>query len=404
MTDGFITKKPKSEGKSLTCVSCGLYKDCKSPRMIPFGNFKRGIMNIGEAPGEIEDDRGKPWQGKMGVFLKNAYDDLGINLFDDCININALRCRPTDNRKNNRAPKNSELNCCRQYVLKNIIKYQPKVIVLFGNSPLISVIGHRWKRDLGTITKWRGWTIPDQEYNAWVCPMFHPSFVGRSEEERAYEVNTVWLQDLKQAISLVDTPLPTYQEPNITILDKLSPLTKIREVFAIDYETTGLKPHADGHRIICCGIATDPDNVYVFMIPQTKAERKPLVDLLADPHVAKMAHNIKFEDAWSTVRLRQPVQNWVWDSMLAAHILDNRRSITNLKFQVYVHFGIADYASDVDPYIKPKGKANGNAFNQLTELLSKPNGKETLLKYCALDAVYEYRLAMLQRNLIKLPF
>ena len=62
-----------------------------------------------------------------------------------------------------------------------------------------SVIGHRWKKDLGTLTKWRGWTIPDQELQAWICPVFDIEFVmdGEGAEE------TIWRNDLKQIINLV---------------------------------------------------------------------------------------------------------------------------------------------------------------------------------------------------------
>ena len=60
MSEGFFTRKEtesktRPNGKTLSCTSCGLYKRVISPKMQPFGNFKKGIMNIGEAPGEIED-------------------------------------------------------------------------------------------------------------------------------------------------------------------------------------------------------------------------------------------------------------------------------------------------------------------------------------------------------------
>ena len=51
---GFFTKQEiqssqRPDGKSLTCYSCGLYKHATHPKMEPYGNFKKGIMNIGEA-------------------------------------------------------------------------------------------------------------------------------------------------------------------------------------------------------------------------------------------------------------------------------------------------------------------------------------------------------------------
>ena len=43
------------EGKILSCITCGLYKDCISARMKPYGNNKKNILVCGEAPGEWED-------------------------------------------------------------------------------------------------------------------------------------------------------------------------------------------------------------------------------------------------------------------------------------------------------------------------------------------------------------
>ena len=149
-----------------------------------------------------------------------------------------------------------------------------------GGSALYSIIGKRWKKDLGGITKWRGWTIPDRDLNAWICPVFHPSYVERADGQ---EVETVWIKDLEQIIKFIDVPLPEYIEPEIEIIEDLSPLNKIQSgLVTIDYETTGLKPHAEGHRIVCCGIADTPDHCYVFMMPDTRKQRQPLIDLLVN--------------------------------------------------------------------------------------------------------------------------
>lgn len=396
----FFTKqetesKSRPSGKTLSCVSCGLYKNVQSPKMKPFGNFRKGILNIGEAPGQTEDRRGRPWQGKMGQFLQQTYRKLGVGLFEDCLNVNAINCRPMGKEGSNRPPTNQEIDACRRFILKTIEEYQPKVIILLGNAAVYSLIGHRWQRNLGNITKWRGWAIPDHDFKCWVCPTFHPSFVSRAEGK---EVETIWKQDLKQAIECIDKPLPRYRKPNIHIIEDLSELRNLKsKQIAFDYETTGLKPQAKGHRIVCASVAINENHCFVFMMPVRRSERQPFVDILADGSVSKMAHNMKFEETWSVVRLRQPVRGWLWDSMLAAHILDNRPGVTSLKFQAYVQFGIVDYESEVSPYLQAS-KEGGNEMNRVYELLKKPGGKDKLLQYCGLDSIYEYRLALKQRR------
>ena len=394
-----ITTKSRPDGKSYNCTSCGLYKDCITKRMQPYGEFKKGIFICGESPGETEDKTGKPFQGRTGQLLQRTFRRLGINLFEDCIITNSVQCRPEDNE----TPTNFQIECCRKRVLQVIEEYKPKVIILLGNSAVYSLIGYRWKKDLGGITKWRGFTIPDQDFQCWICPTFHPSYVERSTDGAE---ETVWRNDLKQAFELleiVNHPFPVYKKPEISIIIDLTRLDQIKEVFAIDFETTGLKPHAKGQRIVSCAIATDEDHALAFMLPKTRDEIYPLVRLLEDPHVAKYGQNCKFETAWAEVRLKANIKNWVWDTMLASHIYDNRQGITGLKFQTLVNFGIWDYSSDIEPYLKAVDNKNANALNRIIELISTEEGKEKLLTYNAYDAINTYRLAILQRNQLS-PF
>ena len=388
MKQGFFTKKEtesksRPDGKTYSCVSCGLHKNTDNPKQKPKGNFKKEIMVIGESP-------------KNNRYLKNILDKFNIDLFEDCININALSCKT----EKNKFPDNYQIVCCRKNVFKAIDDYQPKVIILLGKSALISVIGNRWKKNLGDIDKWRGFTIPDKDFKCWICPTFSSNFVENSEKE----VKTVWEQDLKRALEKINIPLPKYKQPKIHIIKDLSILKDIKDIIAFDYETTGIKPHASGHRIVCCSVAINENTVYVFMMPSNRTNRKPFIDLLQNKFIRKMAHNIKYEDTWSVVRLRAKVRNWEWDSMLAAHILDNRSGVTGLKFQVYVNFGIVDYSSEIDPYLKAVTEKDGNSMNRIFELLEQPGGQEKLLEYCALDGIYQYRLALLQQEIIGYDF
>jgi hypothetical protein len=293
------------------------------------------------------------------------------------------------------------MDCCRRIVLQTIDKYKPKVIILLGNAAVYSLIGHRWKKDLGGITKWRGWAIPDQDILAWLCPTFHPSYVERSDNGPE---QTVWIQDLKQAFAMLNQPFLKHVEPRVDIIEDLYMLNNITNVeVAFDYETTGIKPHGEGHRIVCCAVAPSENHAYVFMMPKTREERKPFINLLLEKRIGKIAQNMKFEHAWSLVRLKTEVQNWVWDTMLASHILDNRPGITSLQFQVYVQFGVIDYKDETEPYLKAVDNNSANSMNRIMDLVNKPGGKEMLMKRCALDAVYEFRLAEMQRQNI-LPF
>ena len=395
--------KSRPDGKVYSCASCGLYQNCLSPKMKAFGKGEKRILNIGEAPDETEDQKGRQWQGKVGRSLQRMYRRFGINLFEDCVNINSVNCRPPKNR----TPTDYEIACCRQSVRAVIEEFQPHLIMLFGNAAISSVIGDRWKKDLGGVNKWRGWQIPDRDLRAWVCPVFHPSFVERSQGQQ--EVETIWEKDIGEALLCLDKKFPDFQEDkrNITFVepDEVKPLLDsfpdkyAGEIAYIDYETTGIKPHARGHRIVCTAIAPEPHKAFVFMGPKTKIQKQALAGFLSSPMIGKAAANMKFEHVWSMIKLGVETNPWIWDTMQAAHVLDNRPGITSLKFQAYVQLGVVDYDSHISPFLS--GRAPGedpkssNAINRIFELVERDGGKE-LMTYCALDAMYEHQLGLIQ--------
>ena len=405
--EGFFTKtqtqsKDRPDGRTYSCASCGLYQYKFHPRMPAFGNFKKGILNVGEAPGETEDKKGRQWQGKAGRTLQHAYRRLGIDLFEDCLNINSVNCRPTDDEGTNRPPAAYEIACCRKRVTRLIGKYKPKVIILHGGAAVQSLIGHRWKKKLDGISKWRGWTIPDRDFGTWICPVFHPSYVQRKDSE---EIETVWKQDLKRAFSMVEVPFPDFpdEEKQIIIVeDKKEVLDVLRklnmgvlkpdpQIMAFDIETTGLKPQdTKRHRIACTSFCDNPNRAYVVPELKWKSYKRALKELLENPDIGKVAANMKMEDTWENVINGITVKNWVWDTMQATHVLDNRKGITGLKFQVYVNFGVVEYDGEIEEYLKGDPK-NANSVNRVFEADPKK-----LRLYCGLDALFEYKLALIQ--------
>ena len=400
MREGFFNKEqvasPSSaKGRTLSCFTCGLSRNVITPKIEGYGLFKKEILIIADSPSDAEDTFGKRWRG--ADYFNKALRDLGIDLYQDCYTVGAINCRPPGGR----VPKAHELNCCRDIkVLPAIKLHVPKMILLLGTEAVISLIGHRWQKKVGTITKWRGWNIPDQDYKAWVCPTYHPSFVQKHSDNKALE--TIWKSDLKRAIEHVTKPMPVYNKPKITVIDDLSELDKRvpkKGETAFDYETTGIKPQSEKQKILTGAITTDPDNVLVFKVPKKKKKLKPLLNYLASAKQKKIASNLKYEDNWSLVKLDTRVKGWQWDTMLAGHILDNRPGVSGLKFQCYVYLGIVDYDSDVSKYITSKKGAH--EVNKMEKLASTKEGLDQLLKYNGLDSIYEQRVKNIQFDLIK---
>jgi uracil-DNA glycosylase len=93
---GFFSKEQTQDKggqmKGFSCASCGLIQKCPLPKMQPYGIFKKEIMVIGEAPAH-EDQKRKTISKQKGAILQRKYKELGINLFEDCISLNAVNCR-----------------------------------------------------------------------------------------------------------------------------------------------------------------------------------------------------------------------------------------------------------------------------------------------------------------------
>jgi uracil-DNA glycosylase family 4 len=421
------TKKTKPI-RTLDCSGCGLDKHCQSPRMEPTGDGKLGIFILAEAPGAEEDARGEQLVGKAGRILREALRGHNIDLDRDCIKMNSVNCRPftvdKDGKESNRTPEYFEVECCRQRVFAEIDKCKPRLILLLGGTAVDSLLGHRWPRDLGGINKWRGWTIPDRDVNAWVCPTFHPSYVSRSQN---YEpvVEVVWEQDLTRALAYLDEPLPehinereyvqilpTRLANNKTALGKivLSPAEEDEiighlhnmcdicdGILYFDFECNSRKPFVEGRRILTCSASIGEDKTISFPVSERVA--KELGAILSTAYLPKAAHNMKFEDMWANTRLPEcRVQNWYWDSMIAANVLDNRKGTSGLKFQVYANFGVIDYSSHMDVYMDVEDGEDDKDANAINKMEQAPAGN--ILLYGGMDSLFGRRLALMQMDKI----
>ena len=415
MSTGFFSieetksKTRPSGGKAFSCASCGLYKGIASPRMEPSGGYEKKIMVIGGMPSERDDRLGLPWQDRFGAALRREFQRKHVDLEKDCLNVYALSCHATAS-KETANPWTREVQCCRRRVLQAIELHKPKMVFLVGELALNSVIGSIWTKNLGSMNKWRGFTIPDRRYNTWICPIFHPSFI---EEQNAQEYRTVWKQDIERALNKLDEAFCTYpdEKESVKIVETEIELIKIFEEFlsrkfpfslAIDYETTGLKPHdTKNHQIVCMSMCSNPEDVIAFGMPASKKGNKLLQQILQSNKIGKIAQNLKFEHTWTYNKLGYEVNNWTWDTMLATHILDNRPDISGLKFQTYINFGVAGYDDDISSYLKGADEKNSNSVNRVGEIQIGSETWKKLLIYCGMDSLFTYRLANRQQQWMK---
>jgi uracil-DNA glycosylase family 4 len=373
------------------CGACGAARRCKHPKMPYRGKGRRKILVVGEAPGSNEDRKNEQFVGKAGKRLMRELSNFGIELNRDCWKTNAVRCYPSDGE----TPNSKRIAYCRPALFQEIRRLKPEKILLFGNVAAESVLGQLWGASgKYPLTTWGGWNIPHQELDAWLSVHYHPSFLERSSDPL---LDLIFRRGLKKALAKRDRPWngkpPNYAE-EVELIYQPSQVVKalrdFRRVLAFDYETNCIKPEYPGAEIVSCAVCggtAKGERTYAF---PWVGEAIAAVGTLLRGSSQKVASNAKFEERWTRHVFGHGVRRWFWDTMLAAHVLNNAKGITGLKFQAFVLLGLPRYDTHIEPYIKTVGHAHINRIRELSW--------EEILLYNGLDSKTEYKIARMQRK------
>jgi len=118
-----------------SCVLCRLHEG-RTHAVPGDGPIDASVLFIGEAPGREEDASGRPFVGPAGKVLEAALASAGIARADVFLT-NVIKCRPPENRR----PKVDEVDACRPYLLGQIERVNPKVLVTLGATGLAALFG-----------------------------------------------------------------------------------------------------------------------------------------------------------------------------------------------------------------------------------------------------------------------
>jgi DNA polymerase len=172
---------------ALRCCRCDL---CGSGHGMVFGDGAAAsrLVIIGEAPGEEEDRRGKPFQGRAGQVLNALLEEAGIARERVWVT-NTVKHRPTKQaggRAANRAPLVPEIRACEIWRLGELEVIRPRVVCCLGAVAAKAILG----RDV-RMTQERGqWLpfslpVPGMEQSE-VLVTYHPAYILRQQGE-AYD-------------------------------------------------------------------------------------------------------------------------------------------------------------------------------------------------------------------------
>jgi len=202
-TGDFLIMPPRSASKPTpsgledirkklgNCTRCGLAAT-RTHIVFGEGNSEARIMFIGEAPGAVEDETGRPFVGPAGRLLTDIIEKaMGLSRSEVYI-ANILKCRPPGNRD----PQPEEVEQCIGVLKQQIMEIRPEVIIALGR-----IAAHTLLETTTPISSLRG---TFKEYlGIPLMPTFHPSYLLQNPSKK----RETW-EDIKKVMAYLGLPLP----------------------------------------------------------------------------------------------------------------------------------------------------------------------------------------------------
>jgi DNA polymerase len=172
------------------CTRCALYASALN-HVPGEGNSNADFMVVGEAPGQTEDETGKPFVGRAGQLLTQILAAIQLSR-DDVFICNVLKHRPPGNRN----PEPDEVRACSPYLIRQIELIRPKVILALGTFSAQTLLDTKT-----AIGKLRGQV---HEYHGVpVVVTYHPAALLRNPSWK----KPTW-EDVQLARRILDSPSP----------------------------------------------------------------------------------------------------------------------------------------------------------------------------------------------------
>jgi len=146
-----FTSDPLQQAGSLDAIAA-LVRACTKCRLcdgrrnaVPGeGREDARLVVVGEGPGRVEDETGRPFVGPAGELLTKIL--AAIELPRERVFIcNVVKCRPPENR----LPQYDEIAACAPYLFRQIELLKPKVVLAMGGTAAQTLLNT--KQSVGTL-------------------------------------------------------------------------------------------------------------------------------------------------------------------------------------------------------------------------------------------------------------
>ena len=183
------------------CEGCELYADA-TQTVFGRGPAAARLVLVGEQPGDVEDQQGKPFVGPAGQLLVRALRSAAIDPSSAYVTnaVKHFRWQPAERgpRRIHAKPGAKHIRACRPWLSAELRAVSPRLVIALGATAAQSLMGNDFK-----VTQQRGQLIAsgegDREWQ--FLATIHPSAVLRAQDRDAAFDGLV--SDLRIAAELI---------------------------------------------------------------------------------------------------------------------------------------------------------------------------------------------------------
>jgi uracil-DNA glycosylase len=179
------------------CRRCALWEHATQT---VFGEGARGgLMLVGEQPGDVEDQAGRPFVGPAGKLLRELLEEARI-AEDEVYVTNAVKhfkWQARGKRRIHQKPNWSEIAACRPWLDAELEVIRPRVLVCLGATAAQALLGRDFR-----VSRQRG-ELVESDLAENVIATVHPSSVLRADDATREQEYDALVRDLGKVAELV---------------------------------------------------------------------------------------------------------------------------------------------------------------------------------------------------------